>query len=1821
MSTLNLLRRQSFRYTRHMVPGYTLEKEIFRARKRAVYRGIRDFDGMRVIVKTFPQEFPSAADLDLLKREFEIMSSLEISGVARAIALIPYNKSMAIIMKDTGGQPLRKWLDLGARFELEKFLEVAISLAGTLGELHQSRIIHKDVNPKNIIFNPETGTAHLIDFSISTRLPRQDQKITHPDLLEGTLPYISPEQTGRMNRSIDYRTDFYSLGVTFYEMLTGRLPFESNDPLELVHWHIAKNPVPPCDLISDIPVPVSDIVLKLLSKNAEERYSTGFYLKTDLESCLIQFRKLGSISPFTPGKEEASDRFNIPQKLYGREPELNQLHRSFDHVSNGAVELLMVSGYSGIGKTSLIHEVHKPIVSRKGYFTGGKFDQLNRVIPYSALIQALQELVRQILTESTDRIQVWRDSLLQSLGPNGRIITDVIPEVELIIGEQPPVAALGPAESQNRFHLVFLKFIDVFAQPDHPLVIFLDDLQWADSATLKLLNAFALSRELHHFLVIGAYRDNEVGPGHSLKIALSDLAKTGAQITEIMLGPLETQELNQFVSETLNSGTDVSKPLTDLLMQKTLGNPFFVTQFLRSLYQDALIFFDRGNRRWEFDLDRIQKEQITDNVVDLMAKKIQKLSYESRRVVILGACIGNRFDLQTLAIVNENTIDATRGHLWQAVQEGYIVPLGDHEFSSSDYRFLHDRVQQAAYELIPHEKRKEIHLKVGEMMLAVTENDKLEERLFDIANHMNVGSDLIISSDARLQLAQIDLMAGLKAKSSAAYEAALGYFQAGIHLLPADPWQTTHELSFQLHLESAECDYLCGNLDRAEKAFVDLLNRADTKLEKSRVYYLMILQYESVSRYLDAIRVGHDALQMFGLTFPVGRKEKHAALEKEITEIEALVGKRNISELVDLPAMRNPEICMVMKLLSNLHTSCYLSGDEPLTLLNTAAMVRLSLEHGNMDESAYGYVLYAAMLLGPKKKDYKAAYEFGLLAQQVNERYYNPAIRARVLMNFSWAISLWRAPIEASIPISREAFRLGNENGLFVEASYALFNESWFYLLTGSDLWTFRKRYQANVSYNRRVKMDRFADAQQVVLQWGYALHGLTKHPVSMSDENFNEGEFCLKYRGHSLFEMFYFVGKLAILYTFEEYRQALEVAREAERVIQDFTGTIWDELTVFYKALTLASLGEPESMGELDRLNSRLKTWAENAPYTFQIHHLIVSAEIARVRGDILAAANLFETAIQRSSNMECPRERAVSNELYAKLWIGRGQQKVARTYMTEALDAFVQWGAHAKVRSLRSNYAQYLDASSSEADMGTYLTTHARPGTLDAFSVAKAAQAISSEIVLEKLLDKLIRIILENAGAQKALLIQKNEGEYKIQAKVAMDPHVSEAGFSEAIANYVMRTSENVVLAEATRDTRFLNDPYIQTSQPRSIMCVPILHRSKLIGLFYLENNLASDAFTPDRIEIVQTLASQSAISMEIAQLYAERTRAEEELRNALAEVEDLKNKLQAENIYLQEEIKSQHNFEQIVGVSVAIKKVFQNIERVARTDSTVLVMGETGTGKELVSRAIHTLGNRSKGPLITVNCAALPTGLIESELFGHEKGAFTGAHSKKKGRFELADGGTIFLDEIGELPLETQTKLLRVLQEQEIERVGGTQRLKIDVRVIAATNKDLEQLVKAGIFRADLYYRLNIFPIIVPPLRERRDDIPLLTAYFVSTFARRMGKKIDRVSPKAQNDLITYSWPGNVRELANVLERAVILCDGGVLEQDQLMITGRQFVPSEILNLEETERQHILKALQKVQWRVGGAGGAAELLGLNRTTLLARMKKLGIQRPSQT
>ncbi|MCG3159003.1 MAG: Anaerobic nitric oxide reductase transcription regulator NorR [bacterium] len=1857
-----------------MIPGYKILAEIHRGRKRIVYRGLRLPEEAPVIIKALGNELPQPAAVAEMEREYELLRSLPIAGIAQACALELHPPNPVLILEDIGGESLRHLLDARG-ITLDLFFEIGLQLAATLAAIHQHGIIHKDIAPKNIVVNPASRQVQLIDFSIASRLPHESQKISHPNLLEGTLAYMSPEQTGRMNRTVDYRTDFYSLGVTFYEMLTGSLPFEFADPLELVHAHLAKMPAPPRALNPAVPQALSEIVMKLMAKTAENRYQSGHGLHADLAACFAQWQTGGRITGFIPGQMDFSDRFHIPQKLYGREPEIAALLAAFERVSQGGLELMLVSGYAGIGKSALVNEIHKPIIKQRGYFVSGKFDQFKRNIPYSAIIHALQELLRLLLTESEAQIAAWQDKLSAALAANAQVITDVIPEVEWIIGKPPAVPELPPAESQNRFTLVFQRFLRVFAQKEHPLVIFLDDLQWADSATLKLLHALLTDRHSRFLFVIGAYRDNEVGPAHPLLLTLAEIAKnsvttSGCQLSNLTLKALAPSHLDQFVTEALRCEAGSATPLSDLIMQKTAGNPFFVTQFLQTLHQEGLLQFDYGGRHWQYDLERIQRLGMTDNVVELMAGKIQKLPAATQQAAKLAACIGNHFDCKTLALVLERPVPQAARDLWEALAEGLILPIGNpNDLFPTDssaspapaYRFLHDRVQQAAYALIPPERKKAVHLQVGRLMLQHCGAAEREEKIFDIVNHLNRGRDLMTEAGEAAQLAELNLHAGLKAKSAAAFKPALNYFNTGTALLRDEGWSSHYTLAFALHRELAECEYLCGNFEAAERWLALLLSKARSRREHTEIHNLRIIQHENMAQYAAAVQAGREGLELFGIVLPEEEPAKQAAFAAELQAIANLRGQRAIADLIHLPVMAEADMQMSMKLLMTVWAPAYIAGDGSLVRLVSAMMVRLSLQYGNTEASSYGYVTHA-ITVGSSLGDYASGYEYGRLALAVNDKFHDVKLRAKVHHMFSCFVNFWRRPIRTCFPHSKNALRAGLESGDFVYATYAAIHESWHAFFCGNDLQEFHKEYAPNVDFLLQIKNHSFAEAQRLILHWGLALQGGTADRTSLSSADFTEATYVREYAGAAFFETFYFTTKLHLHYLFEDHAEARRMALRAEAVIPALFGTLWMTTLCCYHGLTLAALHDSAGAAErqayaakLADLLAQMQHWAEHCPENFRHQALLLAAEWARICSRPEEAITCYEQAIQAAHEQGILQHEALAHELYGKFWLARKQDRIARSCLLAAHQCYRQWGALAKVEHLEQRYPQLLaqaaDGHSSAGDwQATQLTIGRRPESLDLEAVIKASHVISGEITLARLLEKLMRIVMENAGAQKAILMLEKEGNLVIEAEAVLAqkdsmpaaaapagrdeevivrrslPAETSPALAQTIINYVRRTRESVVLANAAGDSRFAHDPYLAQHQTRSLFCLPVLQQSKLTGILYLENNLTTGAFTPDRIAVTQMLSAQAAIALQNAGLYeemkqevAERQRAEAALRAALAEVEQLKNRLQAENVYLQEEIRTQQNFEEMAGNSAAIRAVFRNLEKVARTDTTVLITGETGTGKELVARAIHASSHRKDSALITVNCGALPGGLIESELFGHEKGAFTGATTKKKGRFELADGGTIFLDEIGELPLETQTKLLRVLQEQEFERVGGTQTIKVNTRVIAATNRDLEQGVKLGSFRADLFYRLNIFPIHLPALRERRDDIPILTHHFVGKFSRRLGKKIDRVSAEALARLAQYDWPGNVRELANVLERAVILCDGSVLHHDHLGLAAPTVKPeAEVLTLQEAERRHILQALQDAHWVIGGPHGAARRLDLNRTTLLARMKKLGIAKP---
>ncbi|HEY9747993.1 MAG TPA: serine/threonine-protein kinase PknK [Allocoleopsis sp.] len=987
------------------ISGYKTSELIYSSSRTLVYRGWREKDQMPVMIKLLKNSYPSLVELAQFKNQYTLVKPLDLPGVVRPYSLENYQNRLALVMEDFGGIPLKDYLPLQDRSNtcfVAEFLQIAIALATILDALYQQQIIHKDIKPANVLIHPVTKQVKLTDFSIASLLPRETPTATSPTVLEGTLAYLSPEQTGRMNRGIDYRTDFYSLGVTFYEVLTGQLPFQSDDPLELVHCHIAKQPSPVFQSNPAIPRMISDIVHKLMAKNAEDRYQSALGLRHDLEVCQQQLQSHGTIRLFKLAERDICDRFGIPEKLYGRDAEVKSLLAAFDRVQQGATELMLVAGLSGIGKTAVVNEIHKPIVRQRGYFIRGKFDQFQRDIPFSALVQAFRDLMKQLLTESDRQIEQWQAKILAALGENSQVIIEVIPELEQIIGQQPPAPELTGSAVQNRFNLLLQKFIQVFTSQEHPLVIFLDDLQWADSASLKLMQLLLSESDSHYLLLIGAYRDNEVTVAHPFMLTLEALRQAHVTIHGIALAPLNPSDLNQLVAETLSESLESVRSLSDLIYQRTQGNPFFSAQFFKSLYEDQLITFDYASGRWDCNLKQIQALSLTEDVVEFVALQLQKLPTSTQEVLKLAACIGNQFDLATLAVVSEQSLAEVAKELWPALKESLILPQGEgyklfqgdeaavseatetnagtHAVNSLSlgacvFKFLHDRVQQAAYSLIPTEQKQATHLSIGQLLLSSIPVAEWEEKIFEIVNQLNMGIGLITEVGDRNQLAQLNAIAGQKAKNSTAYGLAVKYFTTGIELLQVRGWSTHYHLALTLHEDAAEAAYLGGQFEQVPLLAQPLLEQVKEPLDQVKVYDVMIQAAGAQNKALEAVSIALSFLQELGLELSM--TPTSADIQRELANITTALADRPIEDLINLPAMTEARSLAAMQILASITAFSYQVVPE-LFLMVVTQQIYLSIHAGNAAFSAFAYASYGFILcevLG----DVEAGYQFGKL--------------------------------------------------------------------------------------------------------------------------------------------------------------------------------------------------------------------------------------------------------------------------------------------------------------------------------------------------------------------------------------------------------------------------------------------------------------------------------------------------------------------------------------------------------------------------------------------------------------------------------------------------------------------------------------------------------------------------------------------------------------------------------------------------------------------------------------------------------------------------
>jgi predicted ATPase/serine phosphatase RsbU (regulator of sigma subunit) len=1499
----------------HTVSGYGLVQIVRETQSAVLLRGTRDADGAPVIIKLLRAEHPTAAQLARLRHEHAVLSSLDLPDVVRAYGLVKHGRGLGLVLEDLGDVSLESTFR-HQRPSLEQFLDLAIRMAGTVADVHGRAVIHKDIKPHH--FLTIGGQLKLIDFGIATRLSNEAQSAAHTGALDGTLAYMSPEQTGRMNRSLDRRTDLYSLGVTFYELLTGRLPFEASDPLELVHAHIARRPRPPHELSASVPQIVSEIVLKLMAKGAEDRYQSAGGLKADLEECRARLNGgAAGLERFPLGRHDVSGELSIPQKLYGRQAEARTLEQAFERARTGSAGLLLISGYSGVGKSALVNELQKQIV-QGGAFVTGKFDQLGRSVPFSAIVAASRGLVRSLLGESPAVMADVAHRLREALGRNGKLIADLVPELEVVLGPQPAVQPLGPAESQARFELVFRQFLQVFARPDHPLVLFLDDLQWADAGSLRLLRAI-LGGQSGHLLVIGAYRSNDPKEIHPLLLTLDEIRKAGVRVDEIALRPLTLEHVVDLLADTLRLEPAVVRPLAQILIRKTDGNPFFVQHFLGSLHEQRLLRFDGAAGRWSWDDAKIEAAVASDNVVDLLVARLRRLSPDVQRELTLAACIGQEFDLGTLALVSQRARPEIGRGLWEALREGVLVPLDgsyrylaegartdeDLESLDSRYRFLHDRVQQAAYELLDTHQRSEIHVRTGRLLLTEAGAEPNDETVFEVVRQMNLGRALVVDRDEQRRLARLNLRAGLKVAASGAHSAACELLQRCLELLGPEAWDVEHETTHRAHLTLAECQVMLADVPGALKLLDEVEAHATTKLERVAGREVRIIVLSMAGRLLEAVDCGVDTARILGAEFPADDAQLGPAIGAELGALQGLLAGRSVESFLDLPEMADPEKRALVEVMFKTNSAAFMAK-PPISVLMGIKAVRLAIEHGNAPKSPYFYGNFG-IINNAVGGDLDVSYRFGKLGADLVHKNGHVEVEGSTYFLYGAFNCHWRRPIGESIELLRHSVKACLETGAYLHAAWAEIIGTLYHYYRGENLQEILDGHPRSMDLLSKAE---YAPGYKLFRMFGRtlkALIGQTAGPTILDGDGFDEAAFLQETKAIQILHIYYSVLKLPLMFLAGDMKGALALADAAMPVTPGmYFGTEHGMFRGLAQAALLADAPAEERAAGLEALRAQeatLRRWADASPANHAYRPVLLAAEIAALTDDQARAMDLYEQAIKLAREVGFVQHEALANELAAKFHLRRNRPTVARAYMREAFYGYQQWGAKSKTAALAERYPALLDGFDAApprlADpMDGRATTHSSTTTetargLDLVTAVRATQALAGELELGTLLERLMRTMVENAGAQKGILVLNHDGRLEVEALITVDPNRIRLAIREpvdqstelpaSVVQYVARSKETLVFADAAAEARFARDPYVVRQRPKSLLCLAMLHQGRLVGVLYLENNAATNAFSVDRVELLQFVAAQAAVAVENANLYGELRAATEQLRRS--------------------------------------------------------------------------------------------------------------------------------------------------------------------------------------------------------------------------------------------------------------------------------------------------------------------------------------------------
>lgn len=1502
-----------------MVPNikdYTILEMIAEGKHTMIFRAQRKTDDKPVIIKLLKREDIIPKNVEKLTHEFDLLSKLKSEHVVRAYDLISIQNSLLLVEEDFQAQTLASVIE-DQGMDLLNALEASIAIAEAVGDIHHQHIIHKDIKPQNILINAATNQIKIIDFGIATQLSREVQQVLNPEQLEGSIAYMSPEQTGRMNRPVDYRSDIYSLGITLYQLFTKKLPFEAESPLELIHFHIAQKPIPPNEIDASIPKPISDIVLKCMSKEAEHRYNSAFGLKKDLEKCREALLRTSTIPPFIPGEQDVFDHFHYPEKLHGRQKELHYINQCFNEVWGGATLLLGVSGYPGIGKTSLILESQKQITAKNGRFVQAKIDQFKRNLPYNSLIQIFHTLIHQILGESDEVLAEWKVRILEAVGDNGQVITDVIPELKLIIGDQPPVEKLPPQDNANRFNYVMVNFLKAMLIPEQPLVIFVDDFHWVDEPSLKILELFYNDPGIKYLLFIIAYRDTEVSTYHPMQIALKEISAKGGKVLHLNLKPLSQEAIQEMIQNAFYGPPKQTEEFANLLYRKTQGNPYFTLQLLKLLYEKELFYFDKVRCCWMAKMDQIAEAQVSDNVADILLDKLKNTKPEVIELLKIASAAEVKFDQELLAQISQISADKIAQLLNQALQEELLMEergegKGRGERGKISYRFIHDRIQQAVYSFLSDEEKAQLHYKIGRYKLEQESSpEKLQEQIIDIVSHLNFAKKEWLKPEEREELVKLNLAAGLKAKESVAYVSAIQYFAKGIEMLPENPWETDFDNAMALHNNLALCLTITGGAKQAEPLFDQCLMHARTDLEKAEIYKELILLLSQLQDYPKCFDTAVKGMAVLGHNF--NPHPSKLALIKDLLKLKVRMHFNKLEDIENMPLATDLNFDIITSFLAGITYPAFVTGNKILFLRNSLNTIDMTLDYGVNRRTPVALATYAMVLGSSMFKDYETSSKYGETAIQLANRFPRTVEKAGAYYMYYAFIHRWKYALRTSIPPLKQNFRALLETGGGAIAAANAVYISLIALVTGDKLDNVLETVQEGLAEIKKFSSSSEENSMAVHKEVCLALKGLSHDCTDPRPKEFTEELLASTSNTQNLlFLLRYEVWHIVLLYLFGKYEEALAIGKKVLTKTDNYPNWIEWHVFYFFHALALAATlktpkDNPANWKLLKEHYKKLQDWAKASPINYAHYELIVAAEISRIQGSGDETIKCFERAIDAAKKSECTQDIAIAYELFGKYYQSQNFREMTSIFLHKALQYYSLWGAEAKCLDFKNTFAEYLTLETlalsavSMQDL-SFLTTTAHTKTtvsqtastrksestarsadsdFDVNALIDASQALSKEIVLDKLMESLMHVVIVNAGADKAFLILFDNKKAMVYSQVYLNekyvPLITpipvedkQAELCLAIIKYVTRTQTDLLLNNALDEGNFRYDPYVLNMKPKSILCLPLMQKGGLKGILYLENTATRGVFTPKRMRLLSLLSSQMAIAIENAQFY---------------------------------------------------------------------------------------------------------------------------------------------------------------------------------------------------------------------------------------------------------------------------------------------------------------------------------------------------------------